>query len=204
VLALARVNSTVMRLLFANRTIPVIILFLCLAGCRPVHAPSNASSNPTVTQAQKTPFTLSIVPTGSNSASRFITIASQNPHEFYVVLTNISNEPQSVWETRNSWGSRTISFEFIFGNNPPILVARGPEGFTMNFPSTFVIPPGEHKVYPIRLDKWWDTAGIPKSDETPVIVRTIYEVPNTPEASQYKVWVGRVESPKYELTLTQW
>jgi hypothetical protein len=193
-----------MRLPFSNRTVLAIFLFLCLAGCRAVPAPSNPNSDLTVTQTQKTPFRVSIVPTRSASDSRVITIASQKPHEFYVVLTNISNETQPVWETWNSWGSRTISFEFKFGNNPPILVARGPEAFTINFPSTFLIPPGEHKVYPIRLDRWWNTAGIPKSDETPVIVRTIYEVPNTPEASQYKVWVGRVESPNYELTLRQW
>src|SRR6266404_8394777 len=154
-----------MRLLFSKRTAPAIILFLCLTGCRAVPTPSNPNSNPIVTQTQKAPFTLSIVPTRSTSDSRVITIASQKPDDFYVVLTNISNEPQSVWETWNSWGSQTISFEFTFGNNPPILVVRGPGDFTRNFPSTFLIPPGEHKVYPIRLDKWWDVRSIPKSTE---------------------------------------
>jgi hypothetical protein len=154
-----------MRFPFSNCTALAIILLLCLAGCRSAPAPSNSNSNLTVTPAQKAPFTLSIVPTRSVSDSRIITIASQKPDEFYVVLTNISNEPQSVWETWNSWGSRTISFEFTFGNNPPILVARGPEIFTRNFPSMFLIPPGEHKVYPIRLDKWWDVGSIPKSTE---------------------------------------
>jgi len=182
----------------------VTLLFLCLTSCRSVPAPSNAHSNPTVTPAQKAPFNLSIVPTSSTSDSRVITIASQKPHEFYVVLTNVSNKPQPVWETSNSWGSRTISFEFQFGNNPPILVARGPEGFTVNRPSTFLIPPGEHKVYPIRLDKWWDTRGIPKSTEASVRIKAIYEVSKTPEASEYNVWVGGVESPYYEMTLSQW
>jgi hypothetical protein len=193
-----------MRLLFTNRQIPVTILLLCLTGCRSVPAPSNANSNLTATPAQETPFTLSIVPTSSTSDSRVITIASQNPLEFYVVLTNISNEPQSVWETRNSWGSRTISFEFTFGNNPPILVARGPEGFTKNNPSTFLIPPGEHEVYPVRLDKWWDVSSIPKSTEAPVSVTAVYEVPVTPEAATYHVWTGRVESRNYNVTLKQW
>ena len=193
-----------MRLLFSNRQIPLTILLLCLTGCRSVPAPSNANNNLTVTQAQKTPFALSIVPTRSTSDSRVITIASQKPDEFYVVLTNISNEPQSVWETWNSWGSQTISFEFKFGNNPPILVARGPEGFTMNFPSTFLIPPGEHKVYPIRLDKWWDVRSIPKSTEMLVSLKAVYQVPNTPEAAEYHVWTGRVESGNYQFTLRQW
>jgi hypothetical protein len=199
-----QLKASVMRLLFSNRKIPVTLLFLCLTGCRPVPAPSNANSNLSVRQAQKTPFTLSIVPTSSTSDSRVITIASQKPDEFYVVLTNISNEPHPVWETWNSWGSRTISFEFQFGNNPPILVARGPESFIRNFPSTFLIPPGEHKVYPIRLDKWWDVRSVPKSTETLVSVKAVYQVPNTTEAVEYRVWTGRVDSGSYQFTLRQW
>jgi hypothetical protein len=193
-----------MRLLFSNRQIPATIFLFCLIGCRSAPAPLNANSNLTVTPAQKAPFTLSIVPTRSTSDWRFITIASQKPDEFYVVLTNISSEPQAVWETWNSWGSRTISFEFNFGNNPPILVTRGPEIFTKNNPSTFLIPPGEHKVYPIRLDKWWDVRSIPKSTEALVSLKAVYEVPVTPEAATYHVWTGRIESGNYNVTLRQW
>jgi|SRR6185312_5457592 len=193
-----------MHLLFSNRLIPAITLLLCLTGCRSVPAPSNANSNLTVSPAQKAPFTLFIVPTRSTSDSGVITIASQKPDEFYVVLTNVSNEAQPVWETWNSWGSRTISFEFTFGNNPPILVTRGPEDFTRNLPSTFLIPPGEHKVYPIRLDKWWDVGSIPKSTEAHLSLRAVYEVSVTPEAATYHVWTGRVESGNYNVTLRQW
>jgi len=193
-----------MRLLFSKRTVTAIILLSCLTGCHAVRGPSNVNSKLTISETQKTPFALSIVPTRSTSDSRVITIASQKPDEFYVVLTNISNEPQSVWETWNSWGSQTISFEFKFGNNPPILVARGPEDFTRNFPSTFLIPPGEHKVYPIRLDKWWDVRSIPKSTEMLVSLKAVYQVPNTPEAAEYHVWTGRVESGNYQFTLRQW
>jgi hypothetical protein len=185
--------------------IPVtIILLSCLSGCRAVPAPSNANSASTVSQTQKTPFTLSIVPTTSSSDSRVITIARQKPHEFYVVLTNISNEQQPVWETSNSWGSKTISFEFMLDNNRRILVSKGPEVFTINHPDTFLIPPGEHKVYAIRLDSWWDTASIPKSDEMAISLKAIYDVPNTPEATEYRVWTGHVESGSYKFTLRQW
>jgi hypothetical protein len=193
-----------MRLLFSNRIVPAIILFLCLAGCRAVPVPSNPNSNLTVTQAQKAPFTVSIVPTTSASDSRVITMALQKPHEFYVVLTNNSNEPQSVWEYWNSWGYQTISFEFTLDKNRRIVVSKRPQDFTRNFPSTFRIPPGEHNVYAIRLDKDWDIGSIPKSTETLVALKAIYEVPNTPEAANYNVWTGRVESDVYKFTLRQW
>ena len=194
-----------MRLFVSKRKVIAVILFCFASACRTVTTPTNDGVRSTpVLATPKAPFVLSIVPTRSTSDSGVITIASQKPDEFYVVLTNISNESQSVWETWNSWGSQTISFEFKFGNNPPILVARGPEEFTKNIPSTFLIPPGEHKVYPIRLDKWWDVRSIPKSTETLVGLKAIYEVPNTREAANYNVWTGRVESDVYKFTLRQW
>ena len=144
------------------------------------------------------------MPTKSSSDARVITIAKQKPYEFYVVLTNISNEPQAVWETSNSWGSKTISFEFTLDNNRRVVVSRGPEGFTINHPDTFLIPPSEHKVYAIRLDSWWDTGSIPKSDEMPISLKAIYDVPNTLDSTAYHVWIGRIESVSYKFTLRQW
>ena len=109
-----------------------------------------------------------------------------------------------MWEYWNSWGYQTISFEFTFDNNRQIVVSKRPQGFTMNFPSTFRIPAGEHKVYAIRLDSDWDIGSIPKSTETLVGLKAIYEVTNTPEAATYNVWTGRVESDVYKFTLRQW
>ena len=47
----------------------------------------------------KAPFTLSITPSDSSVDTRGITMAVRQPQEFYVVLTNLSNEPQAVWES---------------------------------------------------------------------------------------------------------
>ena len=128
----------------------------------------------------------------------------QKPDEFYVVLTNISDKPQPIWESWNSWGYQTISFEFILGDDQRFLVSKRPQEFTKNFPSIFIVPPGDHYVYLIRLDGEWNITGIPKSTEMPVVLKAIYAVSTTSEASQYNVWIGRVESPSYELTLRQW
>ena len=194
-----------MRLFLSKRKVIAVVLFCFVSACRTVTTPTNDAVRPTPSPAiSEVPFKLSIVPTTSTSESRFITIASEKPLEFYVVLTNISNEPQAVWLTSNSWGGKTISFEFKFGNSPPVLVTRGPEGFTKNNPQTFLIPPGEHKVYPIRLDKWWDVSVVPKSTEMPVSLKAIYEVTNTSEATVYHVWIGRVESRNYEFTVSRW
>ena len=194
----------VMRLLPSKHKVAAIILLSCLSGCRTGPASSNTKSNAVVSKTPQTPFTLSIVPTTSRSDSRDITLAANKPNEFYLVLTNISNDPQLVWEYWNSWGYQTISFEFTLNDNRRIIVSKRAQGFTKNFPSTFMIPPREHTVYVIRLDREWDTSGIPKSPEMPVTLKAIYEVLQTPEASNYNVWTGRIESANYKLTLRQW
>ena len=132
-------------------------------------------------------------------------MAKKKPDEFYVVLTNVSGLPQAVWESWNSWGYQTISFELTTTDGKKFIVSKRPGMFTVNFPSTFLVKPGEHQVYAIRLDEWWEThPTLPKSDEMPITLKAVYEVTPTPEATQYKVWTGRVESHSYNFTLRQW
>ena len=166
-------------------------------GCGTHLTAANAQDKPS---APTVPFSLAVVPglTG-------ITMAHNNPDEFYVVLTNISKQPQAVWKHRNSWAYKNISFEFTIPDGRKFVVSEAPQAFTRNGPSTFLVEPGEHQVYAIRLDKWWEThPSLPKADEMPITLKAIYEVRPTPEATQYKVWIGRVESKSYSFTLRQW
>ena len=152
------------------------------------------------------PFTLTVVPTRSSSPKlRSITIADDKPGEFYVVLTNGTKDAHPVFEYWNSWGYQNISFEFTMPDGKKLVVSKRPQSFTRNFPSTFLIPPGEHQVYAIRLDKGWETRPKLAADaETPITLKAIYEVTVTPEATEHKVWIGRIESKSYNLTLRHW
>ena len=151
------------------------------------------------------PFTLSVVPSRSSPQARTIAIAEDKPDEFYVVLSNISTDAQPVFETWNSWGYRTVSFEFTTPDGKKVVVSKRPQDFTRNFPSTFLIPPGEHQVYAVRLDKWWETRPKLTADaETTITLKAIYQVSATPESTKHKVWTGRVESKAYSLTLRHW
>jgi hypothetical protein len=150
----------------------------------------------------KAPFRLTIVPSTSSSQGRSIAIAEKQPREFYVVLTNVSTESQPVWEYWNSWGYQTISLEFTTSDGRKIVVSKRPQDFTKNFPSTFLILPGEHQVYPIRLNKEWDTGPkLSEAAETVVTVKAIYEVSSSSESRRYNVWSGRAESGSYTFTL---
>jgi hypothetical protein len=154
----------------------------------------------------KSPLSISVVPASSLGEGFGSSIVmAREPSDFYVVLTNTSSEQQAVWQYGNSWGYQTISFELTTVAGKKFLVSRREEGFTVNFPSIFLIEPGEHQVYAIRLDERWQTQpSLPKTNEESISLKAIYEVPPTPEAARYKVWTGRLESHTYDLKLIQW
>jgi len=132
-------------------------------------------------------------------------MAQEGPRDFYVVLTNVSGDTQAVWESWNSWGYQTVSLELMTGDGKKFVVSRRQEDFTRNFSSTFLIEPGEHQVYAIRLDNRWEThPSLLKAGETAITLKAIYEVRPTPEAAQSKVWTGRSESRDYKVQLRQW
>jgi hypothetical protein len=168
-----------------------------LSGCEPATHPREVVIGVVL---DRPPFSLSVVPGRSG-----ITLAKKKPDEFYVVLANVSGVPQVVWESWNSWGYRAISFELTMADGTKFVLSKKQEEFTRNFPSTFVVAPGEYQVYPIKLDEWWEThPTLPKRDEMPITLKVVYEVTPTPEATQYKVWTGRVESHSYNFSLRQW
>ena len=62
----------------------------------------------------KAPFILSIVPSHSGKTERSIMLDKDQSSVFYVVIKNVSDRPQSVWETWCSWGYEAVSFELTF------------------------------------------------------------------------------------------
>ena len=80
-----------------------------------------------------------MVPSRSFGDGGTISMSHDKPQDFYVVLTNVSGEPQVVWELWNSWGYQTISFELTTANGKKFVLSRGPEAFTKNNPTTFAV-----------------------------------------------------------------
>ena len=181
-------------------------VFGVVTGCdRQTH------SGPVVVQekplASDPPFVLAVATDRAG-----ITLAQRTPHDadlpgrdFYVLLSNVFKRPQTVSEDWNSWGYQAISFELTTADGKKHVVSKRQQIFTENFPSTVVIEPGEHQVYVIHFDEWWEIhPPIPKTDEMSITLKAIYEVSPTPESAQYKVWTGRLESHDYKFFLRQW
>jgi hypothetical protein len=170
-----------------------LALFCCLVGM--------ARS-----EDRNAPFTLAVVPSRSTAEERSVAIAAKQPETFYVVLTNTSDRAQPVWQTWCSWGFWTISFDITMPDGKRLHISRNhKEAFTKNSPATFLIPAGQHQVYPIQLDSQWENPPqFTGAGSVHITLKAIYEVPATPEATQQNVWVGRVQSPSYDLTLRHW
>lgn len=83
-------------------------------------------------------------------------MATNTVDTFYVILTNVSGEAQAIFRTSNSWGYYALSFELQTAGGPTLTITKKPQAFTKNNPTTFVIPPSEQMVFPIKLDDEWD------------------------------------------------
>jgi hypothetical protein len=151
------------------------------------------------------PFRVALVPSRSHGTELGISTAAKDPDTFFVVLTNVSQKSEAVWETGNGWGYRVISFELTLPDGTIHHISKTSKAFTRNFPSTFIIPAAGEQVYPIQLDSSWDKLPIfPSAGETRATIRAIYEVGTSKEARQHDVWVGRLVSPNYVLKLRHW
>src|SRR5216684_8239058 len=102
----------------------LLIALLTLVSC----AAATSCAHEKLADAPMSPFTLDVVPSKSFGDTGSITMAYNMPRDFYVVLTNVSNEPQAVWESWNSWGYQTISFDLMTANGKKFVLSRGPEG----------------------------------------------------------------------------
>jgi hypothetical protein len=153
------------------------------------------------------PLSISFVPAWSGPSGRGISMATNTLDTFYVIVTNVSDDVQTAFRTSNSWGYYAVSFELQTVDGRTFAISKKPQAFTKNTPTTFVIPPREQMVFPIKLDAEWDAVPpLPIADETPLAVtlKAIYEVKPTPESAQQKVWSGRVESRAYHFNFRHW
>jgi hypothetical protein len=165
---------------------------VCSLLCAPVF--SRAEEAP--------PFTLTVTPSYSGDQRQGIYMGNDNKRSFDVVLTNTSKVPQPVWETWNSWGYQTVSFQITTTKGGVCTVRVKPHVFTRNFPSVFEIAPGESQVYPIVLDEKWETdPKLEKLNERIITLKAVYQVSKDPQAAEDHVWCGKVESKAYQFIL---
>jgi hypothetical protein len=149
--------------------------------------------------AEEKPFHLAIVPKSRSENSSSISWTGSPNHQFFVVMTNTTDKNQPVFETWNSWGYQAVSFELILPSGKRMKASVKPQVFTRNFPSTYVIPPKGHQVFPISFNEEWELVPDFKSfGTTKIKLIAIYEIFPNEESKKKMVWTGRIVSETLE------
>ncbi|MFT5906080.1 MAG: hypothetical protein ACI9E1_001685 [Cryomorphaceae bacterium] len=157
-------------------------------------------------QAADKPFSIAIVPSSHRSeGGPQISWSDGSKESFYVVLTNKTDKEQRVFETWNSWGYYALSFEITLPSGEKARAKKKPVFFTINFPSTFIVPPKGYFVFEITLDKDW--IGKPdfwKDGQTQVKIKAIYELSVRKRLKERGVWIVRIESKELAVKINHW
>jgi hypothetical protein len=115
-----------------------------------------------------------------------------------LIVTNDGSDPLRIWEFSNSWGWDTISLLLRTPDSEKryVLEPCTTTIWTVDFPGFEEIPASE--TAEIALDpggKSWDPC--PQAEalaEQPLLVKAVLEIPQSPEAEEFRIFVGRVES----------
>jgi hypothetical protein len=128
---------------------------------------------------------------------------------FHVLITNISQKQQRIWQGWNSWGWYNLTFEVLDSSGSLIYKLEHKKAkWTVNFPSSYCINPGEQfviDVYFARKDEWL----LPflkgkKEGEFKVNMRAIYEIPEDKDTKEMGIWTGKIKSEIGKYALQFW
>jgi len=151
------------------------------------------------------PFNVLIIPEKRSERDSYISWGSGSVPAFFVLLTNLTDKPQPVFERWNSWGYQTIAFEMILSDGQKANLAVKERVFTKNAPSVYVIPPHGHQVFPITLgDEWLGKPNLGPAGTTKVMLKAVYEIVPTKESREQGAWTGRIESTPAEVYVRHW
>jgi hypothetical protein len=158
-------------------------------------------------QAVEKPFGVSIVPGSRSENSSFISWASGSNQTFFVVLVNLTDKPQPVFERSNSWGYQSLLFYMMLSDGRKITITVRPRVFTRNLPTTYLVPPHGYEVFPIVFNDEWTgnpNPGFGKPGDTKATLKVIYRIPPSQEADKKGVWFGQIESEATEVDVHHW
>jgi hypothetical protein len=117
---------------------------------------------------------------------------------FYVLITNVSEKTQRIWQDWNSWGYNTLTFELTDDKGQKVTATRPPTAsWTMNSPTWWVLAPGETHVFEVYFadpEQWTNFPMPPAGEPQLYTVRAVYKTSESQESKQHAVWIGDIVS----------
>lgn len=118
--------------------------------------------------------------------------------DFHVIIKNISDHPQNVFQVCNSWGYDNISFQIEYEGRSISLTRKDFTKPGDDAPVFWVIYPGEYRVYDISLKDYKNVPSL-KGQSRPAKIKAIYRLShdlyNPLRTFDFRgFWFGSVES----------
>jgi hypothetical protein len=155
--------------------------------------------NPVMADEPTPPLKLTLVRLEQAGQRSIFLGPKENHHsQFHVVVTNVSSEPERLWDDRFSWGYGNLSFESMDDEGRHQNIVKKARSWWGNVPACFVLQPNELLVIDVVFDpKVWELpfpqAAIDKPQQFKL--RAVYEIRPDKQSDKEKVWTGKIVSP---------
>jgi hypothetical protein len=120
------------------------------------------------------------------------------PNYLNISINNNGSQTLRVWEFGNSWGWNILSLIIKKPDSREqyILTRLKTIGWTVNAPTFVSIEPNnKFETLLYQGSKWWEfDQDLSALKNQPFMVKAVLEIPETPEAKEFGIFVGRVES----------
>jgi len=113
---------------------------------------------------------------------------------FHVVLRNVSNKSQNIWQDSNSWGYDALTFEVMDESGKKWVTKKILASFDQNGPMFWTLKPNESLVIDVSFaddqkSDWQKWKGFPHNQT--VSMQAIFEIRKDAWSQKYSVWTGR-------------
>jgi hypothetical protein len=155
--------------------------------------------------AAESPLGVKLAIPSNMDGVHYLQQAVHPPSRFYVIVSNVSNEPQRVWDEHCSWGYFALSFEFTDITGKTTTAKKRDITWTVNSPVWRSLAPQESLVLEVHYaaTNWWSRFPEPQGSRT-VTMRAVFTVSPDEESRRHKVWTGRISSEDREVTIHPW
>jgi hypothetical protein len=172
-------------------------LALFLVGLAPsvFGAPTNSEISVSIAVPCSSSTIATLTKNSDTNETRVLSASWSN--HFDVLLRNVSDKPQNIWEDDNSWGYDALTFELKDETGKTWAVRKSFVAFHANAPAFWTLKPNDTLVIDVyfandQKSDWQKWKGFPRNQT--VSMRAILENHDDGASRKCSVWTGRAAS----------
>lgn len=143
-----------------------------------------------------------MVPSRYSKGKGAVLYATKSIDKFYIVLHNISGKDQRIWRDWCSWGYENLSLSAKLADGRVVSLTKTAKKWTKNYPDAALVPEGESYVFEVHLSGK-TCQGVKDFPKESCKLSITYQIQKSAEATEKKVWVGKVVSKPLTVSVRQ-